>query len=145
MNDVCSSAFASAGAVSQRHGDCHTYRPLSFMRVSDSRRTTRVGFSTPARTSSRCCREKYIQYSPNGAQRTKNSLMTIAMPPAQAGQYNELHFMICHSKRCHRPRTSNCNKNSKVKQVRLQVWFHTTAAAFYQQIICVLNVHLPAA
>ena len=28
-----------------------------------------------------------------------------------------LHFMICHSKKCHRPRTSSCHKNSEVKQV----------------------------
>ena len=26
-----------------------------------------------------------------------------------------LHFMICHSKKCHRPRTSSCHKNSGVE------------------------------
>ena len=27
-----------------------------------------------------------------------------------------LHLMMCHSKKCHRPRTSSCHKNSKVEQ-----------------------------
>ena len=32
------------------------------------------------------------------------------------GVYLLIHFMICHSKKCHRPRTSSCHKNSKVEQ-----------------------------